>query len=427
MSSSSPGPLRRLARVFVGLSVIPQGLFTAFLFLHTARPMPSAFTLTGHNGVPEFEFPHFHRGKTTFFRFSQSGRCFSTIEVTDSVGAGDEARLDMLVTIWDSSTFKQLHSFTTSSNPEGHDLSYISQGDVTPDRRRLFVKHKDTIDIQDLTTGRKEVVDIRALWGQEPPEFVQLSPSAQEFLMVQAGRVIVYDWAGKRKLTDKCFPTDYKIRQCFFDDQGRALALVECNNFEIWDLGSDALVKNLGSRPTAGKTSWDGTFARFWYGSDAAGAYVLNYDEEGALWIRSMPQGRALHRLNVSYKPHLNSSAKPLILYWYGKENPLVSFTKEWNLPIPAWLSDHFPEKTHLALLDLETDSSWFDLAGNYAAFTQDDNRLITLTKEGFYEYDLPPRMRWFTPWAWAGLTAWLGSIILWWKLRARSVAVKRV
>jgi hypothetical protein len=36
------------------------------------------------------------------------------------------------------------------------------------------------------------------------------------------------------------------------------------------------------------------------------------------------------------------------------------------------------------------------------------------------YEYDLPPRRQLFTHWAWAALGAWVGSAVLWRRLRKR-------
>jgi hypothetical protein len=43
-----------------------------------------------------------------------------------------------------------------------------------------------------------------------------------------------------------------------------------------------------------------------------------------------------------------------------------------------------------------------------------------SFTDAGYYIYDVPPKVRWFTPWAWASLAAWLGMIGVWWKLRNR-------
>jgi hypothetical protein len=93
----------------------------------------------------------------------------------------------------------------------------------------------------------------------------------------------------------------------------------------------------------------------------------------------------------------------------------------EWTVPA-------FAETESWRLIDLGTGSSESGLfscgtqflqAGiqQTAGFSADGLSLTTVQDNGLYDWDLPPRLRWFTPWAWVSLAAWL---VLGWVLWLR-------
>ncbi len=96
----------------------------------------------------------------------------------------------------------------------------------------------------------------------------------------------------------------------------------------------------------------------------------------------------------------------------------------EWTVPALA-------ETESWKLVDLRSDVSEtvlfstgtrFLQAGikQTAGFSPDGTCLTTVHDDGLYDWDLPPRMRWFTPWAWAALAATLAWGWVLWRLRRR-------
>ncbi len=59
------------------------------------------------------------------------------------------------------------------------------------------------------------------------------------------------------------------------------------------------------------------------------------------------------------------------------------------------------------------------------ASFHQDGKSMTTIGDDGLYDWDLPPRMRWFTPWAWValGVTSALGWFL--WRSRRRNQSLQ--
>lgn len=82
--------------------------------------------------------------------------------------------------------------------------------------------------------------------------------------------------------------------------------------------------------------------------------------------------------------------------------------------PSPEWRLAVFDLETEASWLDLDEGGSWksTDLENMPIAFTSDSKKMFVFAKEGRYEWDLPPKLRWFTPWAWVSLAAWL--VIAW-------------
>ena len=75
-----------------------------------------------------------------------------------------------------------------------------------------------------------------------------------------------------------------------------------------------------------------------------------------------------------------------------------------------AWLTRKVPflgDSIAWTVMDVQIGKTWPELkTGDLgsACFQSDNSHIITFGHYGAYEWDLPPRQRWFTPWVWASL-----------------------
>ncbi|CAN5427679.1 hypothetical protein BH10PLA2_BH10PLA2_02930 [soil metagenome] len=94
-------------------------------------------------------------------------------------------------------------------------------------------------------------------------------------------------------------------------------------------------------------------------------------------------------------------------LFRLSKTFPIFRPSLDWNV-IDSKTGITFPALTHASI--------------SSAAFIHSQNfGLTTFHYDGVYEWDLPPRQRWFTPWAWASLAATVGMGYWLWSKRRRT------
>ena len=94
-----------------------------------------------------------------------------------------------------------------------------------------------------------------------------------------------------------------------------------------------------------------------------------------------------------------------------SRSEPHSSRLARVNTQFASLLDEWLPTRKHSELLELETSRTWCDYLGEGRCdFTDDGRQMRSFTDEGYYVYDLPPRTRWFTPWAWASLGAWVAQ-----------------
>jgi hypothetical protein len=150
--------------------------------------------------------------------------------------------------------------------------------------------------------------------------------------------------------------------------------------------------------------------------------------EDGAL-IRTLPifgwllsncgyNGSALtpHETNISF-----SNDSRWLAEQYHWTDPIVAKSSALNFRLGGVIATCLPERNLAALVYLDSGQTWSGMpAGHGVAFSDDDSRMVTFGDEGRYEWSVPPRRQWCTPWAWVALAAWLIPCGIWWKSRAR-------
>jgi hypothetical protein len=193
---------------------------------------------------------------------------------------------------------------------------------------------------------------------------------------------------------------------------------------EVWDVTSNQMDATLDLSEIKSRGFVTGEYDSSFEVGAGDSILASAYHDPCFIFIRSLETGRSLQNYSLPFKwchPLRFSPDGRFLIIRYPLKYPLVSVAEGLHKGIEKWLEGRFPLQQRLALIDLHSGEIWPGLIGNgLCAFTDDGARLISFTDEGRYEYDVPPRWQYFTPWAWAPLGAWAGLTIVWWKLRER-------
>ena len=274
------------------------------------------------------------------------------------------------------------------------------------------------------------------------PRFLDFSPTESLAILATPFVAVVEDLADqKRKLTfrpDK----NFVIVAVSFDSESSPKALLsgivdDVLALELWDLSNNVRIWK----------SFD--FAKAPYRYEMASH--IRVEESHSLRTRflSMADGRPVDNLpiyNGEYSgfgemPH-PGNGKTRFLQWYElspdgryyldeRFRPSVldslkpaSSSNGWLSQQLSWLRHSIPffhSSTDWILQDALAESRrWNTKPGSFACFRECDACLTTFDDEGVYDWDLPPRQRWFTPWAWPALAATLTLIWYLWPWERR-------
>jgi hypothetical protein len=157
---------------------------------------------------------------------------------------------------------------------------------------------------------------------------------------------------------------------------------------------------------------------------DGSVLITLPDDSEMICWSRA--DGRQLARIQSGASDFCLTADDRFMLYRYVRSHWLEPLLR--RLPVNAswtaniWLKPSF----WWELCDTYRGTTWpaipaptdiAEIEGQYR-FLEHGSQLTTIDDHGIYEWDLPPRWQYFTPWAWPGLGAWLSLVAIGWKLR---------
>ena len=197
--------------------------------------------------------------------------------------------------------------------------------------------------------------------------------------------------------------------------------LIPRENFEVWDLGSGKAdfildISELEKAPPNRERPYlaDARY-KLHIPATVCRDFVLtrSLDDGSSLQVLSMPAD--------TLGPVRISPDGRYLLYNYYRRLPLTHLADGRNDRLERWLWEQFCGQERLALLELRTGKTWLNLSDvGRCTFTNDGAGWTSFGDEGRYEYDLPPRWQYFTPWAWVALGAWLSLAGIWWTLRIR-------
>ncbi|CAN5410144.1 hypothetical protein BH10PLA2_BH10PLA2_22280 [soil metagenome] len=421
-------PFRRLACVSAGLLSIPLALFTLILFVATGHPIPSAFipadrlnfhVLPGDTstlGTPT---------KPILLGVGSSRRCMSIMYLSL------KTRPDGFMDVLDSVSMQNVYRASSGNLPHYSELSL--------GREYLFIADDHGLHLFRHDPHVEQYHEISG-WWKEPKEpdiwpepIAEAAVDNRHLLVCKESTAINYDLQDGRKVAAFTIPAKSKLLTGFFDSSGSPKCLVyslpegKAGRLEIRDLQTANLELTLDQSKfdELGIVEDDLTCANSRI-SPRRSVIATCLDPGNLLVIRSLANGRT--RATFLLPPDTRwlgtlSSDDRFFLYGTSKKGSQLSQLEGWNELLDSWLKQHYPNRNWGTLLDIQNGATWTNLIigdRNDYAFSEDGSRLISYTTEGRYEYDLPPKWQYFTPWAWASLGAWLGVITFCRQLRQR-------
>jgi WD40 repeat protein len=412
--------VRRLARWGAGPLLLPLGLFTAVLFFATGRPVARGFLSANNLGI-NTDWKGYSPSKKEgefFLGVSPSGRCMISIKSIDDERDQDrDSAHGVRITVWETSSMRVISSFVDKIDRD-------SGFEISLDRRYFVMVSGSELRVRDLESGNAENVSLERAWGSRPrapSENITFAPIRSELFIYSNRRALRFDWVEKRTLSDLRMPENREIYHCFVASQTRPMAIVDSETRELWNIETGKLECKLDW--------WKEVMPNLSFGMISSGSRspVIVYELGSSLVARSIQDGSFVRSFAVpadGLRPVNFSPDGRFLICDYVQTHTFVRAAASLHEALENRLRRVFPNQSRLALLDVRTGTIWSNLHGDrMQAFTDDGGRLISFTDQGRYEYDVPPRWQYFTPWAWAALGAWLGLATVWWKLRKRGRA----
>jgi hypothetical protein len=417
---------RRLTRWAIGLVLLPVAVFILILFLVTGHPVPNKFIsfddlgLDGDWKHPSAEMQQ--SSKRISFQGNR-GRCCVTLRpIGDASTEGLLPSQDVIATVTDNSTLERLGSFRCK-------LSDCSYCDIDPDRSYLIAVGNRRFHAWRLHADRETADDVRdnvQLPDSIGPEFA-FAPDGRQLLIYANSWAVLYDrleWKQVAQFTSlKGHP--------FFDAHSKPKVLTPRGlRFQpdadpmVRDLISNRQDTKLEGFPQCDAGESSSTDIICVSGVPIATTYFWN---SRILQVHSLQNGQLLHGYRLppifGYLRGFKSDGRFVVLH-FPRRHALVRWARDYNQALEQWLNKLRPDREGYALLDLQDGTTWHDFLGDKGcSLSHDGSTLVSFTDTGRYEYDVPPRWQYFTPWAWVALGAWMGLATVWWKLGKRRPA----
>ena len=227
----------------------------------------------------------------------------------------------------------------------------------------------------------------------------------------------------KNRLPEVLALTTFAI---YFDRQIPLKALVHgAGVLELWDLSSQRrdwqisrffFIEPIMILPDKERFITLSCFREIEVRSLKDGRNLRTYSQEGVVReLRSTPDGRFLF---------ISSSC----------EHDLIRVARHLSNRLADWLvlnCSGMYDSYDSVLLDMQTGKSWpyMDEGSPRAAFAVTHGnrpKLIRVSVDGWFEWDIPPRWRWISPWAWYALLHWLILVAAWRGLRRSQPAIEK-
>jgi hypothetical protein len=288
---------------------------------------------------------------------------------------------------------------------------------VSRDRRFLALK-EDSIQVFDLASG----VPVPCPLDRDGVEYQQLvfAPDSQSALLASLLKLKLINLNTLGTIRELPRSDDGGV-ECRYDPDGHPKYYLEHSlDIEKWDVltGKRDWLRTLPKEMSAGVMSHDQTV-------------LVTFDPvDPILDCWCAVDGRLLARVHSDDdRKYVQFSLSPDGRFMvYGCSQP------HWLEPLLRKLPDKGSWKENIRfepsvawnVCDTHTGSTWPRLPASQdapefdsqARFLEYGSQLNSMDDHGIYEWDVPPRWQYFTPWAWPAFAAWVTLLAIGWKLR---------
>jgi hypothetical protein len=399
--------LRRLTFLWLCILLIPMSVVTVLLFTTTGRLVPRTFRSWDELGCTPYwrlALDQFFEDPTPRFVMSECGSYFA--KMTPHPGKRDEGKVDV--------SFHEFSSGTRLCALE--DRHQFLAFRVSRDRRFLSLK-EGPVDLFDLKSG----TPVQCPIDQNENVYSDLvfAPDSQSALLADRPKIKLIDLNSRATLRElrQSGPGDTKL---FYDRAGRPKYYrFDEPELEQWDVLTencdwrrkfpDSLVSELTSRDRT-----------VFFTLDANDSLLNCWSISEGHCIAQLPigdQSRDLFRLSADGRFMLYGYSEPHWLEPILQRLPSAALSS-WSNRLErafGWNVYDTHRGANYAGLPSAREYGGFD---GQAQFVEFGSQLNTADNQGIYEWDLPPRWQYFTPWAWPALATWLSLIGIVWMLR---------
>ena len=409
---------RRIARLSVGVVLVPLMCFTTAMFFATGGPVPKAFSSWHDLGF----LPRGRSEDKPVRQFEGVTECGRAYVVRDRENSLSSSSTDK-ATLYDLWTNEKLGEVQIANDTR--------PGVLSQDKKRFFGLTRSELDsgpflgLRNLASGK-----MLNKMDQADCQYC-LNRTGDAVLLRSENGGVVWDMAsGIQKGEFRLPRKEHSFGYC--DQEGHAKCLTISKSIEIWNEESGVKAFVLG-----GEANKDRKAEVFQFSPDCRRVAI---EEDGKILVWSLDNGQLLQTLPIlgeSLPVGLTDTA----LVWMASR---VTFSNKsrWMTKIDEYtdplfirlsLSDYaigrylaacFQPKSLATLIDLDTGETCSSLpvlfdSGYAVAFCDDDSRMATFADDGKYEWAVPPRRRWFTPWTWLAFMGCLSLFEVWRRLRS--------
>lgn len=425
--------LRKLGTGFAALTWLATGLLTIGLFLETGHPVPDIVCSWGDSiDASKQDDRGWPLERSDLIRLSRSGQVAAVIKPTRWEGGKRECEIDFL----DVPSWERRCSLTLSPNclkhfavsPQGGLMVVSSEeGPV-----QLFAWPSGKSLGCLITRGTKVE---RLAFSHSGKELLVATyedlgdPSAQKNRCVSSidletrKEVCTYKSSSGGRLVPFFDSEDRPKFLETYEFRGGLESILASPQLMLWDIrrGVQEAILNVPSRGVASPSDFCFTPRNDFLADE------IRVSQEIQVW--SLADWSIVGRIAP-----LQGYARPLALSttaryeadnYYGRIELQHGHLLGDFLGLVKQIYDPLGESVRgSAVREVRTGKSWVGLPEAFAAaFIEGDTKLVTLTEEGRYIWDVPPRWR-FSPWTWVALAGWFGLSWMLWRLWRPRVAM---